>query len=119
MILVIDDRRKFSFEHTLAKNSRDGIGKLRDFYLHNTPIDELWLDHDLGGVDTGMKVCDWLELQSVVNTQHMEIGRVYLVSANPVGCVNMLRVLKKIGYNVVALNQTEVAELLDLDAMGW
>lgn len=78
--LFVDDQRDPSWfglgsEWTIARNSTDTINILK-----TGNVVECWLDHDLGGDDTGYRVVCWMENNNV----WPELG-VRCHSANPVG----------------------------------
>jgi len=83
-IVVIDDERTFAGNGSeiYFRNSSDGITflakKLIDQKMHyGEPIQELWLDHDLGEGDDICVVVDFLVLVD------LEIERIYVHSQNP------------------------------------
>ncbi|MFE0458920.1 cyclic-phosphate processing receiver domain-containing protein [Kitasatospora sp. NPDC058965] len=97
VILGIDDLRPLPRATRIARTSRDGIELLhehRDGY-----IDELWLDHDLGGDDTIMPVVTVLE-EAAFHGRPFRIGTVYVHSANPIGAENVVRSLSHWSYRV-------------------
>lgn len=88
-ILVVDDERtfrRFPGETFYAKTSLDAID-----FLKNNSVEELWLDHDLGGEDTTMKVVDFL----VEHKEDFEGLRIFIHSMNPVGAMNIDRALRR------------------------
>lgn len=77
-------------------------------------IDELYLDHDLGGMmmvdsdreDCGMEVVRWL----VDNKK--DINHIVVHSLNPVGAKQMVLALKDAGYRAIKLNFLRLSEHL-------
>ncbi|MGW4249800.1 cyclic-phosphate processing receiver domain-containing protein [Nocardia sp. NPDC004722] len=97
VILGIDDLRALPQAKRIARNSHEGIALLEEF--RDRPIDELWLDHDLGGEDTIMPVVTVLE-EAAFDGRPFEIGTIYVHSANPIGAETVVRVLGRWGYRV-------------------
>ena len=62
-------------------------------------IDELWLDHDLGGDDTIRPVAAALE-EAAFNGEPFDIGTIFIHSSNPSGAEYIMRGLLRWGYNV-------------------
>lgn len=95
-VLVVDDERTFrdmpeqrnlvSDKATViyARNSKDALTILQAF-----EVDELWLDHDLGGDDTAMPVVDYI----VQHHMPFKCG-IWVHSMNPVGADNIMRGLR-------------------------
>ncbi|MFE6687440.1 cyclic-phosphate processing receiver domain-containing protein [Streptomyces sp. NPDC057743] len=97
VILGIDDLRPLPRATRIARTSRDGIQLLqehRDGY-----IDELWLDHDLGGDDSIMPVVTLLE-EAAFSGRPFPIGMVFVHSANPIGAETVVRALRRWNYPV-------------------
>ncbi|MFD7415607.1 cyclic-phosphate processing receiver domain-containing protein [Kitasatospora purpeofusca] len=97
VVLGVDDLRPLPRATRIARNSRDGVRLLeehRDRY-----VDELWLDHDLGGDDTIMPVVTLLE-RAAFEGRPFRIGEVLVHSANPVGAATVVRSLTRWGYRV-------------------
>lgn len=97
-VLVIDDERSFADEVddasvTYARTSRDGIDALQNVGA----LDELWLDHDLGGSDTISPVIGWLCEQAFEGTP-FPVQLVVVHTANPTGASTMIRSLERFGY---------------------
>ena len=59
VIIAIDDLRALPRATQLARTSRDGIRLLQEY--EDIFVNELWLDHDLGGDHTIMPVVTLLE----------------------------------------------------------
>jgi hypothetical protein len=80
--VIIDDLRTHRGGGVHLRSSTEALAWLA---AHDTArIDELWLDHDLGGEDTIRSVVLWLTQRSVVGAA-LDIGTIYVHSANPVG----------------------------------
>lgn len=94
-VVVIDDLRTFTFDAIYARTSDAGL-KLIDTYT-DAGIDELWLDHDLGGDDTIMPIIDELARRAF-EERKFPVGRVYIHTSNPAGAATMVRVLSRWGY---------------------
>jgi hypothetical protein len=62
-------------------------------------LDELWLDHDLGGDDTIWPVVEVLE-RAAFDGHPVDVGVVYVHSANPAGAAKVVQVLRHWGYRV-------------------
>ncbi|MBC9715665.1 hypothetical protein H9Y04_24270 [Streptomyces sp. TRM66268-LWL] len=93
----MDDLRPLPHTTRLARTSREGVELLlehRDSY-----VDELWLDHDLGGEDSIMPVVTLLE-EAASQGRPFRIGTVYVHSANPIGAETMVRSLSRWNYRV-------------------
>jgi hypothetical protein len=92
MILVVDDLRMFPFEAVYARTSAEAI----DIMVKADPewIGQLWLDHDLGGEDTTMRVVDYL-MERAFYDWPLDIEQVYVHSDNPPGCETITRALSR------------------------
>ncbi|GAA0291044.1 hypothetical protein GCM10010302_32000 [Streptomyces polychromogenes] len=97
VILGIDDLRPLPRATRIARTSREGIQLLEEH--RNSFIDELWLDHDLGGDDTIMPVVTLME-EAAFNGQPFQIGAVFVHSANPIGAETIVRSLARWSYRV-------------------
>jgi len=79
-ILVIDDRRMFDrATEPVARTSEEGLHLLERF--RGKRVDELWLDHDLGGKDTIKPIVNMLE-EDAFNGRPWNIGRIIFHSSN-------------------------------------
>nr|BFD96480.1 hypothetical protein KitaXyl93_78400 [Kitasatospora sp. Xyl93] len=97
VILGIDDLRPLPRATRIARTSREGVRLLqahRDGF-----IDELWLDHDLGGDDSILPVVTLLE-EAAFDGRPFRIGTVFVHSANPVGAETVVRSLTRWNYRV-------------------
>jgi hypothetical protein len=97
VILGIDDLRPLPRATRIARTSREGIQLLQEH--RDGFIDELWLDHDLGGDDSIMPVVTVLE-EAAFNGHPFQIGVIFVHSANPSGAETVVRVLKRWNYLV-------------------
>lgn len=64
-------------------------------------IDELWLDHDLGGDSTTMPTIQWLEVIAHNHPYHDFVGQVFVHSMNPGTARAMVKILERWHYNVI------------------
>lgn len=93
-ILLIDDMRNIERATFTARTYDEGIKALQERVW-----DILILDHDLGCYDangrekTGYDILCWLETHREHLPKSME-----LISMNPVGRINMMRVIDKLYY---------------------
>lgn len=97
VILGIDDLRPLPRATRVARTSYEGILLLEEH--RDQEIDELWLDHDLGGDDSIMPVVALLEEAAFVG-HPFNIGVIFVHSANPSGAETVVRVLKRWDYRV-------------------
>ncbi|MFD0688991.1 cyclic-phosphate processing receiver domain-containing protein [Actinomadura fibrosa] len=97
VVLGIDDLRELPQATRVARTSRDGILLLEEH--RDRAIDELWLDHDLGGEDSIMPVVTLLE-EAAFDGRPFDIGTIVVHSANPAGAETVVRVLRRWGYRV-------------------
>ncbi|MFE1799775.1 cyclic-phosphate processing receiver domain-containing protein [Streptomyces sp. NPDC059517] len=97
IILAIDDLRALPRATRLARTSREGVQLLQEH--REIFIDELWLDHDLGGDDSIMPVVTLLE-EAAFHGLPFQIGTVYVHSANPIGAETVVRCLAHWKYHV-------------------
>ncbi|MBQ1157969.1 hypothetical protein KBZ21_07340 [Streptomyces sp. A73] len=97
VVLGIDDLRQLPRATRVARTSCEGIQLLQEH--RDSFIDELWLDHDLGGVDTIMPVVTLLE-EAAFSGRPFHIGTIFIHSANPVGAETIVRALTHWSYQV-------------------
>ncbi|MEV4347805.1 cyclic-phosphate processing receiver domain-containing protein [Actinoplanes sp. NPDC049596] len=99
VVVLIDDLRSFADGRPaeLARTSAAGVTLLDE--LRGRRIDELWLDHDLGGEDTIWPVVELLE-RAAFDGRPFDIGIVYIHSANPPGVVKIRQALERWNYPV-------------------
>jgi hypothetical protein len=110
-ILLIDDLRSFvdGRRAEVARTSAAGVALLSR-YRHER-VDELWLDHDLGGDDTIWPVVEILE-RAAFDGEPFDIGLITIHSANPAGAPKMAQALRHWGYRVrVASGSADVGYL--------
>ncbi|GLY04014.1 cyclic-phosphate processing receiver domain-containing protein [Actinoplanes sp. NBRC 101535] len=106
--VLVDDLRSFRDGRAadVARTSADGVALLARH--RGARIDELWLDHDLGGDDTIWPVVAVLE-EAAFDGRPFDVGVVNVHSANPAGAAGIVRALERWGYPVrVATGAAEV-----------
>ncbi|MET7749788.1 cyclic-phosphate processing receiver domain-containing protein [Micromonospora sp. NPDC005367] len=98
-IILVDDLRSFADgrKAQVARTSAAGIEALES--RRGQRLDELWLDHDLGGDDTIWPVVEVLE-RAAFEEQPFDIGVVFVHSANPAGAARVMQALRRWGYHV-------------------
>ncbi|MGP3992116.1 cyclic-phosphate processing receiver domain-containing protein [Streptomyces sp. 3N207] len=97
VILGIDDLRPLPRATRIARTSREGIQLLQEH--RDSFIDELWLDHDLGGEDSILPVVTLME-EAAFSGRPFRIGTVFVHSANPIGAETVVRALIRWNYQV-------------------
>ncbi|MFF7472731.1 cyclic-phosphate processing receiver domain-containing protein [Streptomyces sp. NPDC008092] len=97
VILGIDDLRPLPWTTRIARSSDEGVRLLQEH--RDSFIDELWLDHDLGGDDSILPVVTLLE-EAAFNGRPFRIGTVFVHSANPIGAETVVRSLTRWNYQV-------------------
>ncbi|GAB2848202.1 hypothetical protein GCM10027176_59590 [Actinoallomurus bryophytorum] len=97
VILGIDDLRPLPRATRVARSSGEGILLLEEH--RGRQIDELWLDHDLGGDDSIMPVVTLLE-EAAFDGRPFKISMIFVHSANPSGAETVVRVLRRWDYRV-------------------
>ncbi|WP_329252649.1 hypothetical protein OG417_09285 [Actinoallomurus sp. NBC_01490] len=97
VILGVDDLRALPRATQIARTSHEGILLLEEHRHHR--IDELWLDHDLGGDDSIMPVVALLE-KAAFDGRPFNISMIFVHSANPSGAETIVRVLRRWDYRV-------------------
>ncbi|MGA5309548.1 cyclic-phosphate processing receiver domain-containing protein [Micromonospora taraxaci] len=108
VIVLVDDLRSFvdGRSAAVARTSAAGV-ELLDRY-RGRRLDELWLDHDLGGDDTIWPVVEVLE-RAAFDERPFDVGVINVHSANPAGAAKIAQVLRRWGYRVhVATGSTDV-----------
>jgi hypothetical protein len=97
--ILVDDLRSFvdGRDAAVARTSAAAIELLER--CRNQRVEELWLDHDLGGDDTVWPVVEVLE-RAAFDARPFDVGVVYVHSANPAGAAKMAQVLRRWGYRV-------------------
>jgi hypothetical protein len=98
-IVLIDDLRSFvdGRPAQVARTSVEGVEALERHRARR--LDELWLDHDLGGEDTIWPVVELLE-RAAFDGDPFDIGTIYVHSANPPGAAKIRQALERWGYHV-------------------
>jgi hypothetical protein len=98
-VVLIDDLRSFldGRPALIARTSADGVALLERHRAER--LEELWLDHDLGGDDTIWPVVEVLE-RAAFEEHPFNIGTIYVHSANPAGSARLVQVLRHWGYEV-------------------
>lgn len=110
-IVLIDDLRSFVDGRgaQVARTSAAGVELLER--CRDRRLDELWLDHDLGGDDTIWPVVAVLE-RAAFDKRPFDVGVINVHSANPAGAAKIAQVLRHWGYRVrVASGSTDVGYL--------
>jgi hypothetical protein len=102
VIVFVDDLRCFADGRAalVARSSADGVALLAS--LTGSPIAELWLDHDLGGDDTIWPVVEVLERAAFAGAP-LDVGAIYVHTANPAGAARIAQVLRRWDYPVHAV----------------
>ena len=108
-VLLVDDLRNFrdGRKSVIARNSVEALAILNS----DNVWDEIWLDHDLGivdsiGIDTIMSVVDFM-CEQAYNETPVEVATVYVHTSNPVGAKQIMSSLQNYGYNVIRVNAPE------------
>jgi hypothetical protein len=99
LVVLVDDLRSFTDGRAalVARTSADALALLTR--IAGQPIAELWLDHDLGGIDTIWPVVEVLE-RAAFEENPVPVGTVFVHSANPAGAARVAQVLRRWGYRV-------------------
>jgi hypothetical protein len=99
LVILIDDSRSFVDGRSaeVARTSAAGVDLLER--CHGRRMDELWLDHDLGGEDTIWPVVEVLE-RAAFDEQPFDIGVVHIHSANPPGAAKIGQAPRRWGHHV-------------------
>jgi hypothetical protein len=99
IIVLVDDLRSFvdGRPAEVARSSAAGVDLLSRHRDHR--LDELWLDHDLGGDDTIWPVVEVLE-RAAFDHQPFDVGVIVIHSANPAGAAKMAQSLRRWHYPV-------------------
>lgn len=97
--VVIDDERTFERGDLHIRTSAEAISFLRLAWhvqwngFGVNEIEELWLDHDLGGEDTTRPVAMWLA-EKAFDGEPLKVGTVFVHTQNPVGRDWLMSTLK-------------------------
>jgi len=89
-VLVVDDRRLMPFPARYVRTSAGAIARLS----RDRPLSQLWLDHDLGGDDTGMRVADWMA-QQAFEGHPVQVHQIFVHSANGPGAQRLMLTLER------------------------
>ena len=100
LTVLIDDARAFRDHRPalLARSSQAALRLLGE--LGSTRIDDLWLDHDLGGDDTIRPVVE-LMVQRATTGSPLNVGQIHVHSANVGGGHWTWLALQAAGYPVI------------------
>jgi len=105
LVVLVDDLRSFTDGRAaeVARTSEAGVALLA---VHrDRRIDELWLDHDLGGDDTIWPVVEVLE-RAAFEERPYDVGLIRVHSSNPAGAAKMRQALGRWGYRVRVVTGT-------------
>jgi hypothetical protein len=107
LVVLIDDLRSFRDGRPaeVFRTSADAVRFLRA--LGDRRIEELWLDHDLGGEDSIRPVALHLEEQAFLGTP-VDVSFVYVHSANPPAADSVLQGLRRYGYRAARTGTDEL-----------
>lgn len=94
-ILVVDDERTFNFPAIYARSSLSALE-----IIQSGEINELWLDHDLGGFDDTRQIVELLEWCAFEGVP-TGIERIVIHSANPPAAEIMHKCLSRWYDNVI------------------
>jgi hypothetical protein len=114
--LLVDDLRSFvdGRNAEVARTSAAGVELLERH--RDQRVDELWLDHDLGGDDTIWPVVELLE-KAAFDGHPFDLGVITIHSANPAGATRMAQALRHWGYRVrMASGSAEVGYIGEANA---
>lgn len=100
-IVVIDDVRELPETYALTltkrvytfKRSQEALETLERFREVRGHVNELWLDHDLGGDDTVMPVVSWL-VTEYRSGHALSVDLIFVHSMNPVGVQRVMDSLR-------------------------
>lgn len=97
LTVLIDDTRSFGDNRPcrIARTSAQGVALLTS--LRHSHIDELWLDHDLGGDDTIWPVIRLLE-DAALAGQPLDVGMVHVQATHSGPAHRMPISLRRTGY---------------------
>lgn len=111
-VVLVDDLRSFADGRgaEVARTSAAGVAVLQR--CRDERVDELWLDHDLGENDTIWPVVEVLE-RAAFDGRPIDVGIVYVHSANPIGAAKMAQVLRRWGYLVRVVSGTAALGFVD------
>jgi hypothetical protein len=98
--VLVDDVRRFDDDRPCItyRNIADALIGLREMAQAGTVVDELWLDHDLGGADTIRPVLSLLgELDHFGH--RLNVGKAFIITSNPSGANGMRLALTQLCYD--------------------
>ncbi|MET7392426.1 cyclic-phosphate processing receiver domain-containing protein [Dactylosporangium sp. NPDC005572] len=97
--MLVDDLRSFVDGRAaeVVRSSAAAVELL--LRLRGERIDELWLDHDLGGADTVWPVVEVLE-RAAFEERPFDVGVIQVHSSNPPGAAKVIQALRRWGYEV-------------------
>lgn len=88
-VVVIDDEKSFPFpggwEVTYCRTFDEASLRLVALFISQEPIDQLWLDHDLGTNYTIRPLVRIMEELAVVDNKLINVKQVVICSLNSVG----------------------------------
>ncbi len=97
---LVDDVGRFVDDRdcVVYRTSQDAVAGLRALAEAGTALDQLWLDHDLGGGDTIRPVLALLE-ELALGGRPLRIGKAFVITSNPTGGHLIGGVLRRLGYH--------------------
>ena len=100
MRVLVDDVRSFLDARpcVVYRSSVDAVIGLRGLAGAGVVVDELWLDHDLGGGDTIRPVLALLDELDHAGWR-LAVTRAVIITSNPVGGNVIRRALTRLGYD--------------------
>jgi hypothetical protein len=99
LVVLVDDVRSFRDGRAcrIARSAEAALQLLAE--MRDCPIDELWLDYDLGGDTTVLPVVQHL-VDAALAGQPIRVGRVRVHSSNSSGAHQIVALLRRAGYPV-------------------
>jgi hypothetical protein len=112
--ILVDDLRSFrdGRDAVVVRTSAAALTLIHD--LGETFVHELWLDHDLGGDDTIRPVSAYLE-EIAYFGKPMQVGVIYVHSANVGAAEAVLKGLIRYGYNAHRASTDQLISAFDTD----
>ena len=100
LCVLVDDVRRFVDDRDclVYRTSHDAVAGLRALAEAHAAIDQLWLDHDLGGEDIIRPVLALLE-ELALGGRPLRIGKAFVITSNPTGGHVIGGVLRRLGYH--------------------
>lgn len=98
-IVLVDDVRWFVDDRAcvIYRTSADAVAGLRQAAYDGFALDELWLDHDLGGEDTIAPVLRLLDELDATG-RRLAVGRCLIITSSAAGAHLIRRTLDRLGY---------------------